>query len=467
MRLTLLSLLLIAGIGLCAQENKTIDHIGWKGNVVQLHTIGNGQQSCTFVINEDSVKAFFHDGRPAEAALFTVPRVPLEAFLGGFIQKDSIVLFMNNGKRPGIHSWKYNIAAASITETIVPFEIKENKIVHRLSSHNHFFYFTTNNKAREFVIYKFNDEKNYELLHYPQVEKNWDKLMKHKGSAFSEPEADIEKTDMEGECGVEAAQCANKIYLRSDTLFLLMNHKPGVTEVLTIDLNNNSEQTRFITHSSHRIASLPGTVFNSFLSKDKLYYAAASDSGVFVQVADFYSGINLNEFFAGRDEEIGFKNSPIVQEKGAYANNRELGKTKQLLRKMVNGSLVITATPGIDNKLSTVLVGSYKPVSNTPGIGVFIPLGGSPFLYSYLYVPVGGFARNNEMKTANFKMLVDIQTAMHVQGEVSSSINDRIETYTADIKIPQEGENLFKLTGSYYYAYYDKKGKDLVLVKFE
>ncbi|MBL0355470.1 MAG: hypothetical protein IPP72_00620 [Chitinophagaceae bacterium] len=422
MRLTLLSLLLFTGIVLHAQENKTIDHIGWKGNTVQLHTIGNGHQSCTFVMNEDSVKAFFHDGKPAPAELFTVPRVLNEAFLGGFIQKDSIVLFMNNGKRPGIHTWKYNLAVKSITENVVPFEIKENKILHRLSSENHFFYFTANNKAKELVIYKFNDEKNYELLHYPLVEKTWDRLLKQKGSAFSKPEVDIEKTDMEGECSVEAAQCANKIYVRSDTLYLLMNHKPAVTEVLTIDLNNNSEQTRFITHNSNRIISLPGTVFNSFLSKDRLYYAAASDTGVFVQVSDFYSGMALKEYFAAKEDEISFKNSPIVQEKGAFANNRELDKTKQLLRKMMNSSLVITATQGMDNKLSTVLVGSYKPVSNNPGLGVFIPLGGSgPFLYSYLYVPVGGFARNNGMKTANFKMQVDMQTGEQVPGEIPPS----------------------------------------------
>ncbi|WP_153825453.1 hypothetical protein [Niastella caeni] len=51
-------------------------------------------------------------------------------------------------------------------------------------------------------------------------------------------------------------------------------------------------------------------------------------------------------------------------------------------------------------------------------------------------------------------------------GEPVSSINEKIERYTANLKIPSELENIFVTNGQYYYAYYDKEERRMEVLKF-
>jgi hypothetical protein len=54
----------------------------------------------------------------------------------------------------------------------------------------------------------------------------------------------------------------------------------------------------------------------------------------------------------------------------------------------------------------------------------------------------------------------------HMTGEPAPSINEKIERYTANLHIPPELENIFVINGLYYYAYYDKEERRLVIIKF-
>ncbi len=85
---------------------------------------------------------------------------------------------------------------------------------------------------------------------------------------------------------------------------------------------------------------------------------------------------------------------------------------------------------------------------------------------SMVFIPTGGFSRNSWTKYARFKMLLDAQSFDHLDGNLSPTINDRIEEYTRQIKIPSEAENLFVINDAYCYAYYDKELRELNLVEF-
>jgi hypothetical protein len=167
---------------------------------------------------------------------------------------------------------------------------------------------------------------------------------------------------------------------------------------------------------------------------------------------------------AKREDTISFKNTPIIQEGSVNSAHeiRELDKTRQLLRKMTNGDAVITATPNSNNQIE-VIVGSYAKVGGGSG-PIYTPMssGGAPMLI----MPTGGFPRKSWLKSARFKMLLNAGSFEHEEGTVGNSINERIEYYTAGIKIPQEAENLFMTNGRYYHAYYDKVQRKLVILKF-
>ena len=77
----------------------------------------------------------------------------------------------------------------------------------------------------------------------------------------------------------------------------------------------------------------------------------------------------------------------------------------------------------------------------------------------------GGFRRETWTKSTHFKMLLNADYS-NLPGEPVSSINERIERYTANLRIPPGQENIFVTNGQYYYAYYDKAERRLVVLKF-
>jgi hypothetical protein len=445
-----------------AQEKKAEEYIGWKSGKVQLHTISNKQFSCTFMLNADSIKALVFDNNLKLVQQFTIYKKNNEKFLGGFIKNNSICLFMDNASSPGLHSWLFSITDNTIKENTVPFEINKEKIIGRLSSNEHFFYFTISKKSPEFVLYIFTNELHYDILRYTVAADTWDKM---RGNSFlrNNNSFNIEKVDTEGECDVEIAQSPNKIYVRNDTLLLLSNTIKSVTSVFEFDLTNNNLGFRQIAHNVNTIKEQPEED-NSFLLDNKLYYVAATPAVLSVQVADFYTGDILKTFRCNYDEEISFKNTPIIQEGSYFLNiTKELTKTKQLLRKMGNGKAVITATRDIANRQVQVLVGSYSP-PNSGGIGItYMP--GSP-AGTMMLLPTGGFTRNSWAKSARFKMLLNTETSEHVAGKLPPDINDKIEAYTKDMKIPDDVENLFVRNGNYHYVFYNREKRVLSIVVF-
>jgi hypothetical protein len=465
MRIIFLSFFLCLSHLILQAQQKTVQYIGWKSSYIELHTLSNNKRTCTFILGKDSVKAFLVNNKAVAAELFTIPRAFEEKFLGGFIKGGNIYLFMDNALKPGLHSWCYNIDSKVIIENVVPFELKNEKIINRISSNNHFFYFTLNKKTSEFIIYKFNNERYYDTTRYPFDPEVWDDLKSIKRElVFGKRKISIERADMEGECDIKIAQNSKKLYVHNDTLFLLLNNVKNVTTVYAFDLINNKMDHRIILHKNDDSLSDP-FVYNSFLLRNNLYYASASNNNLFLQIVDFYTGNILKEFKANRNEEISFKNSSITQQGDAIGtgNVRELGKTKQLLRKLTNGSLVITATPNDLKNEVELLVGSYKEVTNYGGGGGMWMAGGGTA--APIFMPTGGFSRSSWSKSASFKVLINAENYEHINGMISPSINDRVNDFTKGIKIPPEGENLFVIDGKYYYAYYDKNKRDFTVAQ--
>ena len=447
-----------------AQTKKAVTHIDWKGPDIELNTITNKQYGCTFLTSKDSVKVFLMKRNGTLRELFTIERFRQINFLGGFIKNDTLFFYMGNGKDTSIYSWVYSLRAKSLSAYTVPFVLKGERIIQRLSSTNHFLYFVFNKKASEFAIYKFNDHIQYDSLRFRTDPDMWDIITDK--VLLSNTTFNIQKIDIEGDCDIEIAKSQNKLYILNDTLHLLLNRKNAVTDVYSFDLRNNKIDQRLIFHGSDT-NNLSGCVYNSFLLCDKLYYASASLNSLLLQVVDFKSGTILKDFKVGRDEEVYFKNTSIEQisESGNNSDYRELSKTKQLLRKIVSSKMVITATPNGSNV--NILIASYKEIHNNGNPGYWSNNGTSANgLPVATYIPAGGFYRDKGVKSARFKTMLNSKTDEHVEGDIPSSINEKIQRFTEFIEIPSKGENLVRMGGIYSYIFYDKKQRNLALVQF-
>ncbi|HEX3768672.1 MAG TPA: hypothetical protein VHT72_09865, partial [Puia sp.] len=79
---------------------------------------------------------------------------------------------------------------------------------------------------------------------------------------------------------------------------------------------------------------------------------------------------------------------------------------------------------------------------------------------------IGSYSPGTWIKAVRFRMLVDSNSFQHIAGDMEPSINDRIDEFNKDIKIPEHADNLLFQDGRYIYIYYDKKNQSLNLQQF-
>jgi len=454
MRLLLFLFLSIAGLASFAQQKQFEQYIGWSGHFVSLQTFQNKTTACIVVLRADSVKVFLMEGDGQYEEIFTVERSLGENYLGGFIKNGGVCLFMDNGSNPGIRCWVYNRTERKVTATQIPFAIKNSKLINRLSSDNYFFYFTYNKKSSEFVIYKFSSANQCDTIRYADNSGLWEAVTNDK---IFFRELNIERADMEGECKIETAEPRNKIYVRNDTLLLIVNNVAGYTDVYSFDIARGNTDQRRITHVSAHDYPTP-VAFNSFLLKDKLYFCSASKEALNLQVLNFYTGKMLNEFYANRDAEISFINTNIAAEGMKLTNDAVIpkGKTKKLLGQMAKGNVVIVAQPLDKDTLVAITIASFREIQQA-GSWSMGP-GGSMGMYS------GG---STWTQTSRFKTILNSNSYEHMPGIIPPLINERMDDYIKDTRVSDDGQKLYALHGSYYFLFYDKKQRTLNAVKFD
>lgn len=451
-----------------AQDNSLEQPIGWRGNDVELHSITDKakQQACTIVEGPDSIRAFVTDKELQIVQQFGLVRLPKEQVLGGFFDGNRVYLFIENDNYHELHRQELDLATGNTTDKWIAFDLEKEQVIDRISGGDRFLCFTADRKTSEFIIYDFSRSDSFATLRY-----NFDKDIWHDltdGGLFNRS-INVEKIDLEGECNLEAAAEKNKLYLQNDTLFLVMNNHLDSTQVFSFDLQQKKVNFHLIKHGSGSSGN-SSVSYNSFLLRNKLYYVRANPDSLLLQVVDLYSGAAVKTFVAGKDDSISFKNTPIMQEGSAYSatTSRELDRTAQLLRKMVNGDAVIIASPHENNQVQ-LMIGSYTKLKGDIGKSMYVPghSVGSHFITGgYRWIPASGFKRNTWIKSARFKTLLNGNTYDPADGDTNRSINEQIDKFADEFRKPPQAENLYMVNGRYYYAFYDRTDYRLVILEF-
>lgn len=452
---------------LFAQDKFYEEPIGWHGKSIELHTITDRdkQQSCLFLCNSDSIRAFVLDGSRNIVQHFYFNRLPDEQFLGGFIKDGKVHVFLqSSGANSDLHVWVLEVPGGAGDDYVIPYRMRHERAVEQISCGDHFLYFTVNRKASQFAIYDFHENKRCDTLHYTFEDGVWQALTSFNGGWSRE--MNVVKVDPDQQMSPDEAHIPNKLYWMHDSLFLVMNtYQRGVTAIFSFDIRAGKVDFRTITHNNARTFDKYTThyVDNSMLLDGRLYFVSGEDNRLDMQVRDFYSGRLLREYSVARDEEITWKNTPIIQQGSYYkAGPRELAKTRQFLRKMVDGSALLVASREDSGRVGVTIGAWQKMTGSGTGFGSGMMMPGN----SMVMVSSGVFFRGATVRSSRFKMLLDTATLQYVPGEITGDIGDRVEQYTAAISIPPEGENLFVNGGRYVYAYYNRDEHKLMLSSF-
>ena len=483
LRFTLLCLAVSFFGTISGQEIIHQEQVGWRGGDVEMHTIADksGKLHCTILVNDDSIRLFLLNQADGIEKEFNIARMHGEEVRGGFINQRKIYLFCGYKVPPGLHNYVFNIDDGGFTQNLVISNGGKGNVIDRINAGDCYLVLSIAKKTSEFIISKWSSPDSAEIIRYPVADKDiWDEITVSAG--FSR-DIKITKVDEAGLPDVGVAGSQRKLYLVHDTIFLLLNNNNGFTKVFAFDIRGKTVSTWIVVNEVLRKIMVSGKDLdknspvenvsaygrytdNSFLLDGKLYFTSATPDRLHISIMDFYTGAELKKFSVSREDSISFTNTPVTQERPLYGVpfTKELTKTRQLLRKMSAGNAVIAALK--DSLGIGITIGSDKEIQQvSSGGGSFVPTGGTPG-GPMMYIPSGGFSRSTWTKSVRFRMMVDSSSLNHVPGDMEASINDRIETYTSNIKIPNNAENLVFHDGKYLYIYYDKKDRSLVFSHF-
>jgi len=475
MRLVLLICLSLTTYFLSAQSQISSKKIGWSGSEIMLQTVHDkaGDLHACLLENLDSFKVILYDRAFKEINEYSIPRISQEELVAGFIKDDKIYLFCNVKSPMGYHNYTIDITSGKIDQALILSERRKEKLIDRISSGDYALWLGIDKKNSSFVIYNWRNQQDMDTIIYHFKDPvMWESITKT-GSFFGR-DVDVAKIDEAGLPDIQSVSAKNKVYLIHDTLFLIMNRNLANTIVYAFDIYNKTVSYRQMENEPviKKFNQYAGTdkvegayVDNSYLLNGKLYFVSATEESLHVIISDFYTGNRLKYFEVKREDTINFKNTPVLQEgKALYFNNtKELTKTKQLLRKMTSANAAIAALR--DSLGMAITLGSNKEEKQMgmPG-GYWVPAAGGAM--TYVGGGMGGFSSGTWTKAVRFRMLVDSTSFQHIPGDMEPSINDRIDDFSQDIKIPEQAENLLFQDGRYIYIYYDKKIKSLVLQQF-
>lgn len=471
MRPIILFLSLCYSLQVMAQSRHFVETIGWTDKQIQVQTISNRtkQSSCTFVMSSDSIRAYVFTGQELKLMRqFSLPRKQHERLLGGFMRDSSVYVYSRFVEKGVLHCTAVNVITGQIKETFI--RLDAGGTVAYINAGNHFVYISANYRTRELSLFNFSNDQPGIGLRYQLSEPFWRDLTGGWGRTVQ-----VEVMDREVEPDLQALVKGNKLYVKNDTVLLVMNNHIDSTYITSFDLKELKAESWLIEHNPGKPAPKNMAYSdNSFVFRNKLYYVRATSDSLLVQVADLYTGEINKTFSTERREDITYKNTPFMLERTVddkRKDPKDLNKTSSLLRNMVDGSAVIMARPFENNQVE-VEVGSYERTSSTIAVGGYSGYGiPRPYGYPATVVPYDAYnqrriVRNTWTNSVHFKMLLNGANFSHVEGVPGSSPNERIERYTYKMKIDPASESLFVNNGQHYYAYYDKAGYKLVVLKF-
>jgi hypothetical protein len=411
---------------------------------------------CIVAEGNSSVKGYILDSSYKVLKQFSLGKEAVSQLVtGGFFAEEKVHFFLARDKDDDRFFWyTYDMGTGMHTIQPVDLDRKKEMFVGGLSLGDQFAIVTVKKREDEICVYRFNDKGTYTTLRFSMKAS----LMGYPGlyealsseSGFSRASEVTYINDWESP-SVDKAKTYCKLYYRTDSMFITIDREKNKTWVLTLDLSNQKINSRLLTRNF--VPCPQDFQTNTFLLDRHLYTLTCCSDAMGMLIQDFYTGEVVKQHAAGRDEDISFRNTDIVQEGGFYdSGEKKLEKTKQLLRKMTNGRPVIVAS-NTDSSRVELTVGSYKEMRS--GGGMAMPMGGV-MLYA-------GFSRE-WTKSARFKSLLDAASFEKREGQVKVPAEEKIEKLTKDVKIPEGCEGVFPMHNKLHYYYLDKKALKLVVM---
>lgn len=285
----------------------------------------------------------------------------------------------------------------------------------------------------------------------------------------------IKRIECDNPNSLDITSEVNKLYCYDNKIVLSFDSENDKTKLITIDLNNYSYTTKNYNQATLENTNRLNTLSNSYIHNNKLYQLIVNKRELCFTIHCLKTDSLLKTYRVKSEDEISFKNSALLQEGGGSglgAKERELDKTKQVLRKLLAGSLGISVYE-TGNK-TEVLLGGIKESPSTGNIlamgligAVAIPLLSGGVYYAVPNYTMNSYSSYTNSRSVYFKCLFDKKSLKHINGELSLNPFDKIKEFISTIQTPQSTQTIFRVNDYYVLGYYSPTEKKYYLRKFE
>lgn len=485
----LLSVLLVSSIKLYSQKvvfEKDIHLTSFIDNKREAFPVVNSEKNemALFLIDNKVINSLLIDENFELVNSFTIDR-PVgitQEILGHSADSYGYHLFFTNGRKTKFYTRSIDISGNNYQGRHQDIKLKGEKFLESVSYKNKFYLLTVKKRSSVLKLYVFEGNKlqrteifDFSAHRFSETEFPELFYALQDGISLGKTNFSVQKIDINNPNPLDIASKANKIYYYDNKLFLTIDNGHLVTKIVTIDLQDFTSSVKFY-EQGNPVCDRILIKSNSYLYNDILYQITGCKDELYYSVLDMRSGTLLKDFTIYREEEIPFKNTPLIQEGGTtifvQGETRELNKTKQILRKITASDVGISVYP-VQNRLE-LTVGGYKEV-NTGGGGapMMMPRSistpyGSASVPTYHYNPtMYGFSKYANTRTVYFKSLLDESTYDHVPGEIKYNAYDRIKAYQEKIRNEINTETIFKVGDMYIFGYYKRGDKKYYLRGFD
>jgi len=413
------------------------------------------------------------------------PQIPYNKLLGHSINDNDYCLFFSNNKKNQFYTQSINISEKSSQSQTLSLKLKKEKYLEAISYKGRFYLLTVKKFSSILKIYEFMGsrliaEKELDFSQHKFSNEDYPDLYStlSQSATLTQQKLSITKIDTENPIPLEIAAQKSKLYLKGNDIYLTIDNSLRNTKIVKINLDSYEYSFKEIDQAQLDCGDALNVVSNSFLLEDKLFQVKSCKSGLLMRISDIKTHQVISEYSVNKNEEIQFKNGSIRQEGGTniytQGTDKELDKTKQILRKISNSKIGVSAYQRNNNL--TVTIGGYKEVQQatgggmtfTPGSSISTPYGNVSTPATYSYNPtMFGYGSYKNTRAIYFKSILDSSKFEHIEeAKVTKTAYDKIKDFEESIMTSISNETLFRFDKSYIFGYYSRVRKTYTLSKF-
>lgn len=245
---------------------------------------------------------------------------------------------------------------------------------------------------------------------------------------------------------LEVASSITKVYYQNDHLIITNNLYNKFTYKIDIDIQNDTYSLSKI-ENPHFVKERNSAIANSFILDSFVLNTYAHSDRVFLDIYKNYGSELLKTFVINKDEEITFKNSPIILQNNSSNKLREIEKTSKFIKNVSRSFIGISAYE-IDNHYVLTL-GSVDPNNS----------GGMIFVGAFLGGLVGAaifaaFDSYSQTQSTRIDCLFD-KSFNHISGDIPINGFDQIKTFILSKELKHlKHQTVFKFNDNYIWGSY-------------